>query len=850
MTRELSADTNLSHYRIVKKIGEGGMGEVYLAEDALLRRKVAIKVLPEALAQDKDRLRRFEQEAFAASALNHPNILTIYEFGAEAETHFLAAEYIDGETLRARLRHASFTLKEALDVAVQTAQALAAAHEAKIIHRDIKPENIMVRRDGYIKVLDFGLAKFCEPQSSPESAGSEVPTKALLRTAAGVAIGTAPYMSPEQARGLPVDARTDIWSLGVVLYEMLTGHMPFSGETKTDVIVSVISSEPPPVSSHGRDIPAELEWIVSKALTKDTAGRYQTATELRADLEKIRKQIEFGESVARSTGRNLGSAKEEEKGFSVAPQARSTSTHGKQRAGDDPGESAGRRGINSPSRLSGFVRQVQTHRVFYSILALALLAAVSSAAYFLFATPGDNRRGDSIAVLPFENSSGDPELTFVSDGLSEALIDRLSQLPQLKVISRQSSFAFRGAQNLREVADKLGVRVIVTGKVAQVGGDLIVKLDVVDAVEDRQLTGGQFRRKPGDLLNIQTEIARRAAEQLSVKLTDAQSKRLADNGTDNSEAYRFYLNGLVELNGPQDVRGRALEYFERAVALDPDFAAAHAEIAFIYWSRANGSSDPQALVPKAKAATEQALAIDPDLAKAHVLKAMMSEYEFDWQGAEGEYRRAIELSPSLGFARGYYAFLLSVVGRQDEALAELEQQRTRDPINQRLALLHKGMVLTQAKRFDEALQVYQEAQAVEPEREIPSFSLGYAYGGKGLYNDAAAHYKKSISLLGGEEKYSQPLVYLAATYARMPEKRGEARAILSRIEAMSDYSSPALLAAVYSALDENDKAMELLERAYVKHDPLLRFIGTGYEYDGLRADPRFVDLTRRIGLRQ
>ena len=835
MSNELSAGTTLSHYRVTEKIGAGGMGQVYLAEDTRLRRKVAVKVLPESVAGNEVRLRRFEREAIAASALNHPNILTVYEFGAEGETHFLAAEYVEGETLRARLERAPFTIDEALDVAAQTARALAAAHEAKIIHRDIKPENIMVRRDGYVKVLDFGLAKLSEPEPSSTGLSSESPTMPLLRTEAGVVIGTAPYMSPEQARGVPLDARTDVWSLGVVLYELLTGRRPFSGETHTDVIVSVLSVEPPPISSCGRDIPAELEWIVSKALSKDLAGRYQTAAELRADLEKIRKRIELGESLSRpASGVPPAGAGEGERVLTTAA-ARAVPT------ADDADERA--------SGPSGHVSRTRSRRVAYSVLAATLLVSVSAAVYFVFVARGDSGRIDSIAVLPFENSSGNPELTFVSDGLSEALIDRLSELPQLKVISRHSSFAFRGAgHNPREVAARLGVRAVVTGNVAQVGDDLVVRLDVVDAVEDRQLTGAQFRRKLGDLPSIQSEIAQTATERLRVKLTDAQSKRLAASGTDNSEAYRFYLSGLVELNGPQDVRGRALEHFERAAALDPDFAAAHAEIGWVYWGRANGSSDPQALVPKAKAATERALAIDPDLAKAHVVKAMLSEYEFDWEGAESEYGRALELSPNLGFARNYYAFFLSVMGRHDDALAELEQQRTRDPINRRLALLHKGIILTQARRFDEALQAYQEARAVEPEREIPYFSLGYAFAGKGLLNEAAEHYKKSISLLGGEGKYSQPLVYLAATYAAMPEKRREARAILTRVEAMSDYSSPALLAAVYSALDENDRAMELLERAYRERDPLLRFIGTGYEYDKLRADPRFVALTKRAGL--
>jgi eukaryotic-like serine/threonine-protein kinase len=469
MDRELSADTTLSHYRITQKIGAGGMGEVYLAEDTRLRRKVAIKVLPESLARDEARLRRFEQEAFAASALNHPNILTVYEFGVEGETHFLASEYVDGETLHARLRHAPFIVNEALEVAVQVARALAAAHEAKIVHRDIKPENIMVRRDGYIKVLDFGLAKLSEREPSSTSTGSESPTRVMFRTEAGTVVGTIPYMSPEQARGMPIDARTDIWSLGVVIYEMLTGHRPFSGDTPTDVIVSVISSEPSPISSYGREIPAELEWIVAKALSKDVAGRYQTATELRIDLEKIRKQIEFDESVNRSAGRNL---KEKEQVLSTAAQAHPTSIAAGQRTDDGLEGAAGPRDLRSSPGLSGFLRPVQTRRAIYALLALALLAVVSAVVYLGLTNSVDNRRIDSIAVLPFENLSGNPDLTFVSDGLSEALIDRLSQLPQLKVISRNSSFAFRGAyRDLRDVATKLGVRAIVTGKVAQVGDE-------------------------------------------------------------------------------------------------------------------------------------------------------------------------------------------------------------------------------------------------------------------------------------------------------------------------------------------------------------------------------------------
>jgi eukaryotic-like serine/threonine-protein kinase len=825
--RENRADLTgrkISHYRIERLLGAGGMGEVYLAEDTELKRRVALKVLLAEVAGDKDRLRRFVQEAHAASALNHPNILTIHEFGVENDLHFIATEFVRGINLREKLTRGGLTLGETLDVAAQVASALAEAHEAGIIHRDIKPENIMLRSDGFVKVLDFGLAKLIERETArPGGGGSEEPTKRLLHTRRGSVLGTAAYMSPEQARGLKVDARTDIWSLGVVLYEMLAGRSPFAGETRIDIIAAALSSEPPPISSYGQDIPAELDWIVSKTLSKDVEGRYQTAKELRADLEKIRKQIEFEIGVSRLAITDPGKGlTKEEKIHSTVPAAADTAS---------------------------FFQQIQTNQLRYSVFALILLTATSLAVYFVFVSLKDNRRIDSIAVLPLENSSRNPELNFVSDGLSEALIDRLSQLPQLKVIARNSSFAFRGADtDLREVARKLGVRTLVTGSVAQSGDELAIRVDVMDAVENTHLTGAHFRRKIGDLLDIQSKIARMTAEKLQLKLTSSQSKRLAEHETENSEAYRFYLSGLVELNGSLGAQSRALEYFEQAAGLDPNFAAAHTEIAWIYWARANASDDPRELMPKAKAATERALEINPEYAKAHVLKAMVSEYEFDWQGAESEYRRAIELSPSLNFARNNYAFFLSIMNRQEEALAELEQQSARDPINRRLALLQKAIVLTQARRFDDALETYREAQTVEPAKEIPQFAVGYAYAGKGLYYEAADCYRKSIVLLGGEEKYSQPLVYLAAIYAKMPEKRSEARAILRRIEAMDEYTSPALLAAVYTALDDNDKAMELLEQAHVSRDLLLRFIGVGYEYDGLRHDPRFTGLTRRIGL--
>lgn len=806
----------ISHYQIEKLLGKGGMGEVYLAQDNQLKRQVAVKVLLPEVAEDEDRVHRFAREAQSASALNHPNILTIHEFGEENGLHFIVTEYIRGMSLREKLSRGGLTFGETLEVAEQIASALAEAHEAGIIHRDIKPENIMIRSDGFVKVLDFGLAKLLSPKRGEED---ETLIATSHKTRAGSVIGTAAYMSPEQARGKKIDARSDIWSLGVVLYEMLAGRNPFSGETRMDIIAAVLSSEPLPISSNGQNIPAELDWIVSKALAKDVEARYQTAKELRADLEKIRKRSELDESIRRLAHTVPGNGLTEEE------QIHSTVSSG----------------------IKSVIQHAKTNRLRYFVFAPILSVAVFFVAYFIYNSLKDNSRIDSIAVLPLENSS--PDLNFVSDGLSEALIDRLSQLPQLKVIARSSSFAFRGSnQDIREIARKLGVRAIVTGSVTQVGDELIIRIDVVDAVENTHLTGGSFRRKTGDLLGIQNEIARLTAEKLQLKLTDSQSKRLAGNETENSEAYRFYLNGLVLQNGPLETKSRALEYFEEAVKLDPNFAAAQTEVAWEYWVKANSSDDPHAMMLKVKATTERALEIDPEYAKAHVLKAVLAEFEFDWQGAEKEYWRAIELSPNLNFARNNYAYFLSIMNRQEEALAELAQQNVRDPLNQRMALLNKAIILVQARRFDDALEAHRQAQTVEPTKEVPPFALGYAHAGKGLSTEAIGYYKKAVETLGGEETYSQPLVYLAVEYAKVPEKRSEARAILKRIEAMDEYKSPALLAAVYVALDDNDKAMELLEKAYQDRDLLLRFIGVAYEYDGLRQDPRFKDLLKRANL--
>lgn len=843
----------LNHYRVLSLLGTGGMGEVWLAEDTRLGRKVALKLLPDKFATDPERLRRFEKEAKAASATNHPNIVVTHEIGEADGTYYIAQEYVEGETLRNRIGQGPMPLLEALDIAHQIANALAAAHAAGIVHRDIKPENIMLRHDGFVKVLDFGLAKLVEARRGEMETQRRGEADATLLAAShstlpGIVMGTVAYMSPEQTRGQKVDARSDLWSLGVVLYEMLTCQRPFDGESIPDIFVAILERQPAPITESLANPPAQLEQLLDRLLAKDREQRYPSSAQLAAELKRLHHRLEL------DAERESGDVSEAATLFIQQP-VQTAEPYAARPTHDGQNNSTAPTSFGSSSSLAGMLQQVQTHKISAAVFAVLLFALISFAAYRFLFTPAGNRAIESIAVLPFENRSGNPALAYVSDGLSESLIDQLSELPQLKVIARNSSFKFRGANlDLRNVASQLGVQAILTGSVAQLGDELVIRFDLVDATNDQQITGGQFQRKSGNLIRIQNEIAQAASQKLRLLLSDSQSKRLAAHDTENSDAYRYYLNGLVELNSPQDFQSgkleysKALEYFEQAVKLDPDFAAAHAEIAWVYWTQANGNGNPHELIPKAKEATARALGIDPNLAKAHVVMATVNEYEFDWVSAEREYRRAIELSPNLDFARTNYAFFLSVIGRQTEALAELDQLSLRDPINQRVTLLWKVSILTQARRFDDALQAYQEAQSLERDTDVKPFALGYIYAGKGLYSEAARYYQKAVDLVGGEEKYSQPLVYLAATYAKMPEKRSEARALLKRVETMRGYASPALLAAVYAALDDPDKAMELLEQAYLEKDLLLRFIKTGYEYDGLRADRRFIALTKRIGL--
>jgi serine/threonine protein kinase/TolB-like protein/Tfp pilus assembly protein PilF len=840
MKQELPANTTLSHYRIVAKLGAGGMGEVYRARDTRLDREVAIKILPADFAKDADRIKRFEQEARATSALNHPNILTVYDTGTHEGAPFIVAELLEGEELRAQLEQGTLPLRKVLDYAQQIAAGLAAAHEKGVVHRDLKPENLFVTTDGRVKILDFGLAKLRPPETA-SGHDSESPTQRKV-TDPGTVMGTASYMSPEQARGQEVDARSDIFSLGVVLYEMLAGCSPFTGVNGVDIIGAILNQEPLPLRQHSPNTPAELQRIVTKALRKDREQRYQHVKDLRIDLRDLKQELEF---EAKLKGAQM---------FGVPPSGGSVhlseippegGTTNAQPAEASTNAVAATRTTSSTEIILG---EIKRHRLGVTFALVALAAMAIAAWYFLLSARSGEVALNSVAVLRFANGSSDQNLDYLSDGLGESLIDRLSQLPQLKVIARGSSFKYRGQEvDPQEVAQALGVRAIVIGRVMQRGDSLTVRAELVDARTKIQMWGETYQRKAADIQAVQEEIVRTISEKLRVRLTGAQEQQLTKRATKNPEAYQLYLNGQFYLaEGGIENRKKALDYFDRAVTLDPNFALAWVGIATIYrLLEAASALDPKEGRPKAKAALMKALALDESLAEMHEELGNTKTFEWDWAGAEREYQRAIELAPNSGNAHSSYAYYLTVVQRHTEALAEIKRAQEINPL-EIMYRIRAGGMLQDARRHDEAVELLRNVIPLVPNHSIARFYLGYSYAAKGLYAEAIAEYQKSISFDSADTGVPCYLGYVLAQSG----KPDEARTILKQLLTTKKYVSPALLAILYIGLGDKEAALAWLQKAYDAHDAQMQYLKVDLHYDSLRSDPRFQELVRKVGLPQ
>jgi len=784
----------LGHYHVVEQIGAGGMGVVYRAHDERLDRDVAIKVLPEDLAQDRDRLARFEREARAVARLSHPNILAVFELGAHEGIPFIVTELLEGESLREVITDGGLTIGKAVEYAEAIADGLAAAHDKGIIHRDLKPENVFITKDGHIKILDFGLAKLKLPE---QDLTTETPT-ATLETKPGGLLGTVAYMAPEQVQGLPAEHRSDIFALGVVLYEMLTGRRPFGGSTTLETAAAILKEDADPISVVAPSVPPALASVVSDCLEKRPEDRFSSAHDLSLTLGAIDSETS-------------------------APKVE---------------ESAPRR--RWPHILAMLIG---------AVIALLVILPPEALLDRLAGTPeGPPIR--SIAVLPLVNISGDPGQEFFADGMTDALIADLAKIRELRVISRTSAMHYKGARKpLREIADELGVDAVVEGSVLKSGDRVRITTQLVQADPEQHLWAESYERDLRDILSLQGEVARTIAREIRIALSLEEETSLANARPVEPEAHEAYLRGRSHLftGGPEDIL-RAIEYFQQAIELDPEFAQPYADLSVCYGLLGGVSGNlfpPREAWQKARTLALRAIDIDPSIAEGHVaLGWVLSNYGWDWLGAEKELRKALELNPSLASARSLLAVLLSKMGLHQEALDEMRRAQALDPLNIEVAA-GPGYILYVARRYDEAISRLQAVLALHPRLSIAHRCLGFVYSAKRMYDEAIREHQEAVALTGRHSTWDLALLGSACAQAG---RRNDALEILQELEESSTRQYvPALARCVIQlSLDDKDEACFWLEKAFEERDSLLSYFKVEPGFDLLRDLPCAQDILRRM----